>query len=55
MLGDRYSIADPYFHTFCYWLPTDGLDIEQFPKAAAHFKRMQARPAVQAALAFEQA
>lgn len=51
MMGADYSVCDPYLFTIARWLEGDGVDIARFPKVAAHFKQMQARPAVQRALA----
>ncbi|WP_428153586.1 glutathione S-transferase family protein [Brevundimonas sp.] len=50
VMGDAYTVADPYLFTFAGWLETDGVDIADFPRVQAHFERMQARPAVQRAL-----
>jgi len=50
--GD-YSIADPYFYVVARWAEGDGVDIGQYPKVAAHFTAMNARPAVQRALAVQ--
>ena len=51
VMGAGYTVADPYLFTFAGWLETDGVDIADFPRVQAHFERMQARPAVQRALA----
>ena len=51
VMGDAYTVADPYLFTFAGWLETDGVDIAEFPRVQAHFERMQARPAAQRALA----
>ena len=51
VMGDAYTVADPYLFTFAAWLDSDGVDIAEFPKVQAHFERMQARPAVIRALA----
>ncbi|MNW17170.1 Glutathione S-transferase GST-6.0 [compost metagenome] len=51
VLGDEYSVADPYLFTMAGWLKSDGVDIQEFPRVAAHFERVKARPAVQQALA----
>ena len=51
VMGDAYTVADPYLFTFAGWLETDGVDIAEFPRVQAHFERIQARPAVQRALA----
>lgn len=50
VMGERYSIADPYLFTMTGWLPSDGVDPARFPKVAAHHARMLERPAVQRAL-----
>ena len=50
VLGEDYSVADAYLFTMAGWLAGDGVDIQQFPKVAAHTERMRARAAVQAAL-----
>lgn len=51
VMGDAYTVADPYLFTFAGWLEGDGVNIAEFPRVHAHFERMQARPAVQRALA----
>lgn len=54
VLGSQYTIADPYLYVFTRWLDREGAGgIARFPKLAAHRARMQARPAVQKALAQE--
>lgn len=50
-MGDEYTVADPYLFTVARWLPGDGVPLEGLPRIAAHVERMQARPAVQRALA----
>ena len=53
-MGDDYTVADGYLYVFCRWVKAAGLlDPERFPKLNAHIARMQARPAVQRALATE--
>jgi glutathione S-transferase len=51
VLGEAYSICDPYLFTLSGWLADDGVDIGRFPKVAAHAERMLARPAVRKVLA----
>ena len=51
VLGDAYTVADPYLYTMSCWLAVDDVDIAKFPKVHDHFKRMQERPAVAKALA----
>ncbi len=46
VMGERYSIADPYLFTLANWLEGDGVDIKKFPRVADHFERMKSRPAV---------
>ena len=53
MMGETYTICDPYLFTLTGWLEGDSVDITTLPKVADHFKRMKDRPAVQKALAEE--
>lgn len=53
VLGADYSVADGYLFTMTKWLPSDGVDLDRFPKVKAHFERMQGRAAVQKALAID--
>lgn len=55
VLGEAYSICDPYLFTLAGWLEGDGVDIRQFPKLAEHSERVRARPAVRKVLAREAA
>lgn len=55
VMGAQYTVCDPYLFTIAKWLEGDGVDIARFPKIDDHFRRMSARPAVQRALAVEQA
>lgn len=55
VMGDRFSIADPYLFTMSSWLKGDAVEISEFPRVKAHFERMQARDAVREALAAEAA
>jgi glutathione S-transferase len=50
VLGDDYSICDPYLFTLTRWLEGDQVDRADFPKVAAHFEAMMARPAVREVL-----
>ena len=51
VMGDRYSICDPYLFTLSQWLDGDGVDVNRFPKVVELRNRMNARPAVQRAVA----
>ncbi|WP_339949459.1 glutathione binding-like protein [uncultured Albimonas sp.] len=53
VMGDGHTVADAYLYTVSRWLETDRIDPARFPKVHAHRTRMQARPAVQAALEAE--
>lgn len=53
LLGEAYSVADAYLFTIVSWAPSKGLDLGDWPKLKAHFERIGARPAVQAALEAE--
>lgn len=51
VMGEAYTICDPYLFVVANWLSRDGIDIARFPNVAAHFARMGERPAVQTVLA----
>jgi len=53
VMGERYTICDPYLFTIGSWLEGDGVDTTRLPQVVAHRRRMQARPAVQKAVAAE--
>ena len=53
VMGDAYTICDPYLFTLSGWLEGDGVDISTLPQVAAHHKRMSERPAVRKVLADE--
>jgi glutathione S-transferase len=55
VMGDEYTICDPYLFTLTQWLEGDGVDIARLPKVSDHHKRMSERPAVRAAIAEETA
>ncbi|WP_426131636.1 glutathione S-transferase family protein [Pararhizobium sp. PWRC1-1] len=50
VMGETYSIADPYLFTFTSWLEGDGVDPRRFPKVYEHSQRMTERPAVKKVL-----
>jgi glutathione S-transferase len=53
VMGEAYTICDPYLFTLAQWLDGDGVDIARFPKVADHHRRMSERAAVTKALAVE--
>ena len=55
VMGEQYTVCDPYLFTIAGWLDGDSVDIATFPKVADHRKRMSDRPAVQKVLAEEKA
>ena len=50
VLGNRYSMCDPYLALVTRWLGDDGVDVGQFPKIAAHNQAMRERPSMQTIL-----
>ena len=55
VMGDGYTICDPYLFTVASWLEGDGVDPARFPKVRDHRQRMAERPAVKTVLAEERA
>ncbi|TPQ37044.1 glutathione S-transferase [Bradyrhizobium guangdongense] len=55
VMGEQYTICDPYLFTIAQWLEGDSVDINATPKVAEHFKRMAERPAVRKVLEAEKA
>jgi glutathione S-transferase len=55
VMGEAYTICDPYLFTLAGWLEGDSVDLSALPKVAAHRKRMAERPAVREVLGQERA
>jgi glutathione S-transferase len=55
VMGEQYTICDPYLYTIAGWLEGDGVDLSKLPKVVAHRKRMEERSAVATVLAEEKA
>jgi glutathione S-transferase len=53
VMGERYTIADPYLFTMAQWLESDGVDPARIPRVIEHRARMAARPGVKKAIAQE--
>ena len=53
VMGERFTICDPYLFTIATWLEGDGVDPGKLARVMEHRKRMLARPAVQKAVAAE--
>jgi glutathione S-transferase len=55
VMGDDYTICDPYLFTIAQWMEGDGVDPARFPRVADHRRRMSERAAVRTAIAQEAA
>ncbi len=55
LMGATFTVADAYLFTVLSWSGYGGVDLAPFPNVLAFQARVAARPAVQAALAAEQA
>lgn len=53
VMGDAYTICDPYLFTLAQWLEDDGVDPARFPNVIDHRRRMSERPTVRKAIAME--
>ena len=53
VMGEQYTICDPYLFTIGTWIEGDGVDTTKLPRVMDHRKRMLTRPAVQKAVATE--
>jgi glutathione S-transferase len=53
VMGETYTICDPYLFTMAQWLEQDGVDPSRIPKVTSHRRRMAERPAVRKAIAEE--
>jgi glutathione S-transferase len=53
VMGERYSIADPYLFTLAQWLEDDGVDPQRIPRVIDHRARMSERRSVRTAIAAE--
>ncbi len=53
VMGETYTICDPYLFTLAQWLEADGVDLARLPKIRDHRTRMSVRPTVKKALAEE--
>jgi len=53
VMGDTYTICDPYLFTLAQWLEGDGADLTRLPGVVDHRRRMSERPSVRKAIAIE--
>lgn len=55
VMGDTYTICDPYLFTLAQWMEKDGVDLARVPRVVEHRRRVSERPAVKRAIAQETA
>lgn len=55
VMGDTYTICDPYLFTLAQWMEKDGVDLARVPRVVDHRRRVSERPAVKRAIAEETA
>ncbi len=55
LIGQQFSVADAYLYTVLRWTPHFKIDLNQWPALARFFARVDARPAVKAAVDAEAA
>ena len=53
VMGERYTVCDPYLFTLAQWMEADGVDLGRIAKVVDHRRRMSERPAVRKAIAQE--
>ena len=53
VMGEDYTVADPYLFTLAQWLEADGVDPRRIPRVIDHRLRMMERPNVKKAIAQE--
>jgi glutathione S-transferase len=53
VMGERYTICDPYLFTLAQWLEADGVDPAAIPRVIDHRRRMAERATVKKAIAQE--
>ena len=53
VMGERYTICDPYLFTLAQWLEDDGVDPGRIPRVIEHRRRVAERAAVRKAVAAE--
>lgn len=51
VMGEQYTVADPYLYTVSRWMEADSLDPGRFPKVKAHREMMAERESARKALA----
>lgn len=55
VMGEHFTLCDPYLFTLAGWMKGDGVELARFPKLADHHARMSADPVVVKVLAAQRA
>jgi len=55
VMGDAFTICDPYLFTLAQWIEFYGVNVAGLPRVIAHRGRVAARAATQRAIALETA
>jgi glutathione S-transferase len=55
LTGETFTVADGYLFNMLRWTPHLGFDLARWPTLKAYFERVEARPAVKAAIDAERA
>jgi glutathione S-transferase len=50
VMGERFTVCDPYLFTVTRWLAYDDIHVALYPKISAHYHRMLERESVRSAL-----
>ena len=53
LMGERYTVCDPYLFTLAQWLEQDGVDAKKIPRVIDHRRRVAERAATRKAIAQE--
>jgi glutathione S-transferase len=53
VMGERYTVCDPYLFTLAQWLEADGVDPKRIPRVIEHRQRVAERAATKRAIAQE--
>lgn len=53
VMGETFTVCDPYLFTIANWLENDGVDTKRFPRIIEHRSRVGEREATKRALAME--
>lgn len=53
VMGELYTICDPYLFTLAQWMEADGVDLARVPRVVDHRRRMSERATVKKAIAQE--